>query len=54
MMDKFRHGLKKARSSLTVVRYLTTTCTPFAQNNSLPADLKRFLEEVCEVEFALE
>jgi hypothetical protein len=52
-MDKLRRGLEKARSGLTAVRYLSSTCATFAQNNSLPTDLKRFLEEVRGVKFAL-
>lgn len=45
-MDKFRRGLEKARTGLSMIRFLSSTCTTFGQNNSLPTDVKRFLEEV--------
>ena len=47
IMDKFRRGLEKARASFDVIRCLSSTSATLGQNNSLPTDLKRFLEEVC-------
>ena len=46
-MDKFRRGLEKAKAGFDVIRCLSTTCATLCQNNSIPTDLKRFLEEVC-------